>query len=265
MHILFTYIILAVAAFGSGIFLGMKDKRVHAPILGLILLPVIIRLVSTHTALGFPPFNWFIGGRISDIVVCFCALVIFGAGYGSIKRQRRRIIIAVFSALAVIFYVIYPKFFTLFLQSNLKKLQGSVYKEGICFQTSKYSCGPASGVMFLHALGVKTSEAEMAKLSETNNLTGTSIDMLSLAVNTKLKPVGLKAVYEKVNYETIKAFNKPFITTINLRFMVDHYIVVFDVKDDKVIIGDPLEGRKTYSKELFLKKWRRVIISAFKE
>jgi len=263
MLMMLVLIILAVAFFYAGIFLGKKEKRIHLPVLGFILLPVVVRIISTQTSLNFPPFNWFIGGRIADLIVCFCVLVIFGAGYGSIEIRRKRIAITVFSVLITMFYVIYPEFFSIFLQGKLQKLQGNIYKEGICFQTSRYSCGPASAVMFLHAVGVKSTEAEMAALAETNNLTGTYIDKLTNAVNIKLKPAGLKAKYEKTDYDTIQSLNKPFLAKINLRFMVDHYIVVFEVTDDEVIVGDPLEGRGLYSKKAFLKKWRRVVIRSY--
>lgn len=118
--------------------------------------------------------------------------------------------------------------------------------------------------MLLDFFGIRTNEAEMTRLSETNNLTGTYMDKLASAVSLKIKPLGLKAVYEKTDYEKLKPFLKPFITKMKLRFMVDHYVVVFDVKDGEVTVGDPLEGREVYSRKQFLKNWRRVVLRVYK-
>lgn len=118
--------------------------------------------------------------------------------------------------------------------------------------------------MLLDFFGIRTNEAEMARLSETNNLTGTYMDKLASAVSLKIKPLGLKAVYEKTDYEKLKPFLKPFITKMKLRFMVDHYVVVFDVKDGEVTVGDPLEGREVYSRKQFLENWRRVVLRVYK-
>lgn len=118
--------------------------------------------------------------------------------------------------------------------------------------------------MLLDFFGIRTNEAEMTRLSETNNLTGTYMDKLASAVSLKIKPLGLKAVYEKTDYEKLKPFLKPFITKMKLRFMVDHYVVVFDVKDGEVTVGDPLEGREVYSRKQFLENWRRVVLRVYK-
>lgn len=65
---IFSNAIISAVCFSAGVFLGKKDKRIHLPVLGIILLPVAIKIISTHTALLFPPFNWFIGGRNSDTI-----------------------------------------------------------------------------------------------------------------------------------------------------------------------------------------------------
>ena len=48
----------------------------------------------------------------------------------------------------------------------------------------------------------------------------------------------------------------PVIATIKFALFVDHYVVVFEVKEDRVIVGDPLKGRYEITREDFRKLWR---------
>lgn len=38
--------------------------------------------------------------------------------------------------------------------------------------------------------------------------------------------------------------------------MVDHFIAILEVSDDRITVGDPLHGIKTYSHADFAKSWR---------
>ncbi len=46
------------------------------------------------------------------------------------------------------------------------------------------------------------------------------------------------------------------ITVIKLSSAVGHYTAVLEVTEDKVIMGDPIAGKKEWSYENFRKKWQ---------
>ena len=51
----------------------------------------------------------------------------------------------------------------------------------------------------------------------------------------------------------------PLVETIAataLAFLVDHYITVLEVDDDKVVVGDPINGRDRLTHDQFRDKWR---------
>jgi hypothetical protein len=53
--------------------------------------------------------------------------------------------------------------------------------DGVCRQSSHYTCGPASAVTVLRKLGLPAEEGEIAILSHTSALTGTEPDVLAKA------------------------------------------------------------------------------------
>lgn len=65
-----------------------------------------------------------------------------------------------------------------------------------------------------------------------------------------LEKYGFIAYGIHANKEDIKNLNRPFIAH-TIKEGYEHFIVVYDIKDDKILSMDPAEGKKYYSKEEF--------------
>ena len=71
-------------------------------------------------------------------------------------------------------------------------------------------------------------------------------------------PDGWEVELGKTDLDGLRA-HCPAMVTIKYQFMVDHWVVVQEVKENgTVVVGDPLVGSwLTYAEGEFLDKWRR--------
>lgn len=130
-----------------------------------------------------------------------------------------------------------------------------VNHQGICFQSTGYTCGAASAVTLLKSFGIDSIEIEMARLSHTSK-DGVSMVQVARAIAYKVRDKGLKVDIITGDWQTLKQITTPCIVNVKWTLLVDHMVVLLKTAGDKVIIADPLRGKETYSKQDFLDKWR---------
>jgi len=127
---------------------------------------------------------------------------------------------------------------------------------GVCRQTTNYTCGPAAAVTALGKLGLRADEGELAVLSYSSPVIGTLPACLTSALQDRYSADGLRCQYRR--FESIDQLRNAGVTLAVVRdaFLLDHCIAVLDVSDDAVIVADPVTGRRLIPYEQFEKIWR---------
>ena len=62
-------------------------------------------------------------------------------------------------------------------------------------------------------------------------------------------------------YNSLNKISCPFIAHIKLDEKYDHFIIIKNIKKDKIIVEDPIRGKVIYDKNMFLKEWTNVVIT----
>lgn len=125
-------------------------------------------------------------------------------------------------------------------------------------QISKNDCGPASISMICKYFGGYYSLEYIYKLCNLNKNRGINL----LEVKNATKKLGLNS---RVIKSDKKIFDKktptPFIIHLNLE-KTDHYCVVFDIKDDKILVADPdtYKGIKWVIIDEIIKYWSGICV-----
>lgn len=97
---------------------------------------------------------------------------------------------------------------------------------------------------------------KLRNLTKTND-NGTSVYDIVEASNK----LGLKSNAYMCKYNNLKKILWPFIAHIKLDGKYDHFVIIRKIKNNKIIIEDPIRGKVTYDKDTFLKEWSNVIIT----
>lgn len=206
--------------------------------------------------LFLPPFSWMLLGMKKFSVCGFVATMLLTTPLSRVPQKRNRVLISVLMAVIVFFMGVWPYVAPMVDRKELSQLKTNIDRDGICLQTTDYTCGPASAVTALRKLELPAEEGEIAILSCTSFQEGTPIDMLADGLNRRYVASGLTVKCRFFHSVDELKGASPTLAVIKYGFMVDHWVTVLEVTDSEVVVGDPLGGLSRISYQDFAKKWR---------
>jgi len=247
---------------GAGAVLGLQASRWRKPwwlVAYLLPLALILAIVLARRLprLEFvAPTAWLMAGRTEFIAFGFAVPVLFGTLIPRLRRKRERLLLWVLVCTYVIAQSALPFLLPAFSQGSLAAIETTVDGDGVCLQSTGYTCGAASAVTALRQLGIEADEGELAVLSHTSRM-GTAPDLLCAAINRRFSEQGVRA--ECCWFASIGDLRgkEPVMAAVRYRFLIDHFVTVLSVTDSEVVIGDPLIGREELSYDEFSDRWRR--------
>jgi predicted double-glycine peptidase len=256
--------IVATAFATSGALLGYWFSRLPKSywMLGYfipLLLIAIYGVAIHYPVLPFtPPISWMMMGLKKFAVVGFIAAMILATLAPRLPRKRDRVAIVILVVAVIFGLTAWPFLAPAFNRRELAHLSTHINSDGVCRQSTDYTCGPAAAVTALHKLGFPAEEGQIAILSYTSSETGTPPDILAEALQKHYGKNGLIVEYRP--FKSIAELKQAGLTlaVTKFSFMVDHYVTVLDVTDSEVIVGDPLSGLKAIPYENFRREWRFV-------
>jgi predicted double-glycine peptidase len=130
--------------------------------------------------------------------------------------------------------------------------------DGVCLQSTEYTCGPASAVTVLRRLGLTAEEGELALLARSSKVTGTPADVLATMLNERFGRDGIEAQYRE--FGSLDELGKAGLTMVVIKYglLMDHWLTVLDINDRELVVANPLTGVERMPRGQFLAKWRHV-------
>jgi len=229
---------------------------IYIPAFFFIIFLVLARW-SFNLAL-YPPFNFLLRGRGHHAF--FAALISFAIAMRTwrIPTLGRQMPFWILLFGAVAYESVIPFLLPMFLHDHLANLQTTIDENGVCRQTTLYTCGPAAAVTALRCLGISSDESTLAVLMHTTPLAGTPPTILADTLQDRFAPQGLRADYRHFDSIDDLAGREPVLALTHMDPLVDHYVVVLQVTQDGVVEGDPYNGRLFVTREDFQRSWRNV-------
>ncbi len=134
-------------------------------------------------------------------------------------------------------------------------------EDGVCRQTTTFSCGPAATVTALLQLQIFSSEAELAVAAKTSQFSGTQPLNLKQAID---KLLGDKYLIKTKILTPDKASQipsgSPSVALVKHSAFENHYVCVLDVGESQILVADPEMGFRVYTHKEFDKIFRGLII-----
>jgi hypothetical protein len=245
-----------------GILLGRLSSSFRKPywawsyLVPIILITMLVLTRFNNTLFFTPPFSWVTAGRTRFIVLAFAVTTGLTAPISRLPRRCEKLIVGILMAGVVVWFSVMPFLVPALIKDELSNLTTNVNSNGICFQSTNYTCGPAAAVTALGKLGLSANEGELAVLSYTSPIVGTLPTCLSSALKRRYGTEGLKCQYRY--FDSITQLKNAGITLAVVRdgFMNSHCVTVLGVSDYVITIADPVMGRRLMSYEQFEKVWR---------
>jgi len=246
----------------AGVGLGWWFSQLRRPywmigyFIPVVLVFIFIVAFYVPALLFAPPVSWMMMGLKKFAVFGFITTMVLTTPLSRLLKRRDRIMVSLLMAVIVFFVAIWPFLAPAFDRKQLAHLQTNIDQNGVCLQTTDYTCGPASAVTALRKLGLPAEEGEIAILSCTSFQEGTPTDILADALQREYGKDGL--VVQCRAFNNISELKQAGLTlaVVKYGFMLDHWVTVLEVTDSEVIVGDPLGGLVRLSYDEFSKKWR---------
>ena len=255
-------LVALLALIGAGI--GWWFSRLAKPFWLLGYLIPLILIIAYGLGNHIPalavkaPISWLMSGRNKFAFIGLITTVILITPLSRLPQRRARFLVVALMLVAVWKLSVWPFLAPAFNRDYLAGISTKINFQGVCRQSTDYTCGPAAAVTALRKLGLPAEEGEIAILAHTSSAIGTPPDMLAEALQNLYAKSGLEIEYRV--FRDLDELKEAGLTLAVIRysFMLDHYVTVFEVSEDKVTAGDPLLGLRDYSREEFEEKWRFV-------
>ncbi|MFA5239294.1 MAG: cysteine peptidase family C39 domain-containing protein [Phycisphaerae bacterium] len=245
-----------------GVFLGKLFSHPHKPywILGYLFSVVLIALLLITgycNSLAFaPPFFWITAGRMKFVIFSLAVTMGLTTPLSRLPYKFEKITINILMIIVVGWFSVLPFLAPALIEGHLAKLKTLLDSNGLCFQTTAYTCAPAAAVTALGKLGLTAEEGELAILAHTSPVAGTLPGCLQTALQNRYGSEGLRCQYRR--FDSIAQLKDAGLTlaVVKSALLSDHCVAVLEVRDSTVILADPVTGRRALSHEQFEKIWR---------
>jgi len=245
-----------------GVLVGRVFSRLRKPywVLGYLLPLLLIGMLAVvrfDTSLYFVrPFLWVTTGRVRFITLSLAVSMGLTVPLSRLPRKWEKLTVCFVMAVFVAWFAVLPFLVPALIRDRLTNLKTRFDSNGVCRQTTDFTCGPAAAVTALGRLGLSGDEGEIAVLSYSSPVVGTLPACLSSALQKRYGAEGLRCWYRR--FDSIEQLRKAGITLVVVRdaFLLDHCIAVLDVSDDAVSVADPVTGARLVPYRQFEKMWR---------
>ncbi len=202
------------------------------------------------------PFCWIIAGRARYILFGLAVTVGLMSPLSRLPKRGQKILTCVLMGIFVIWFSVLPFFVPALIEKNLLNLPTRLDSDGVCLQSTDFTCGPAAAVTALGKMGFQASEGQLAVLAHTSPMAGTLQRCLSDALSGLYEQQGLQCRYRHfASVEQLKSAEVALVV-IKGSFLTDHCVAVLEVSDQAVCIADPSFGKVSMERADFEKIWR---------
>ncbi|MEM6506441.1 MAG: cysteine peptidase family C39 domain-containing protein [Planctomycetota bacterium] len=257
--LVFVAAVLPAAWFGGRACGRIEDRLRRGCVIGLaFILLMCWSLLIRNPALAVQIIPLTVLARIEGIGAAPIFLFMLGVGWHMSVLKRQRAVMIVGMCLGAAYFVQGSLWMMRPTPTNAFDAdQGPLVIE----QTQDYSCVPAASATALRMLGLNTTEAEMAVLTETRAGTGATLLRALNGIDTRLKHTGIEAKLLEPDYQTLLRIQPPMLTPVQYETARLHMVTIIEVRDDMVFLADPEVGVEFISRRRFGEIYRGQVIA----
>ena len=211
------------------------------------------------------PISWIMRDRLQHVVfAALTSVAVVTPLFRSSTPGRKRLAWVLLSV-AVLYQAVTPFLLPMLMRDEIAALPTKIDQDGVCLQSTKYTCGPAAAVTILRRMNVYAEEAELASVLHTVPWVGTPAGLLAHTLEERYADQGVRCQYRRFDSVDDMAGHEPILALMHMRAREDHYVVVLKVHSDGLIIADPMQGKGFCPRDKFEEYWRKVGIEVHRD
>jgi len=147
------------------------------------------------------------------------------------------------------------------LQSTPTQSFAQTHDSAVVRQSQNFSCVPAACATALGYLGVDSSEAEMADLTQTRAGSGATLIRAMEALQRKLAGTGIQVKMLEPEYAQLLGLEMPLLTPLHLELGRQHMVTVLRADESGAWVADPLQGELYVPRQRWQEAYTRRVIT----
>lgn len=178
-------------------------------------------------------------------------MFLLGVLWSRTRMSRQRVLVVWAAAFGGIYFINGGLWL---LQDTPTSVMGHTYADataGVVLQTQDYSCVPASCATALNLLGQPSTEAQLARLTDTRPGTGATVLRALRGLNTRLAGSPLRARLLALTADGVRRLELPALTPLQYERSRRHMVVILACNESGVWLMDPMTGLGQLDPEAF--------------
>lgn len=258
-------VVAGLAALAIGLRIGKRGQA--ASIVGSILTLAVLAIwawLQRRPSLYVEVVPEVAAGYIERIAAVPIFMILAGIAWQRCQMARQRRLIALAIGLATVCFVYGSAWM---LQATPQSGFAETVTPQLTLQTQDFSCVPASCATVLNHLGIYTTEAEMARLTDTRPGSGTTLVRAWLGLNRRLEESASfhrRAQLLEPTYEQLMTLPMPVLIPVQFESDRGHMCVLTHIDDRGVRMIDPQFGINCMLRQEFESIYRGEAIAIVK-
>lgn len=157
-------------------------------------------------------------------------------------------------AISIYGFGVFPFLGSAMAASRFAGMPSAYDDNGLCRQSTSFTCAPAAAATALHRLGIAASESQLAILGRSCPYIGTTDFELLRSVETA-GAGQIHCRYYPAETTLELHDNQVFLAILCQNSIINHCVAVFSISDKAVILADPADGMIAMTREQFNSIW----------
>lgn len=229
---------LAALAWCAGCRLGQSTRGSVAGLLGGVIVLAAWAYLARNPAVAVQVFSARVLSYIEGVASVPIFMFIIGIVWALSQVPRQKRVAAWASVLGIVY----------FMQGGMWLLQSTPQigfadaPAGEVRQSQEYSCVPAAAATALNMLGVYTSEATMAELTQTRPGTGATTIRALYGLEQRLEGTKYRVELIAAEPSEVTRIQTPALTPLQYETTRKHMVVIIEANRYGVWVSDPMDG-----------------------
>jgi hypothetical protein len=167
-------------------------------------------------------------------------MLIVGAAMAAAALPRQRVLARVSTLIGVVFFA----YGGMWMLQPAPTLGAAPQRSGPVLQSTDYTCVAAASATALGMVGIDAGEAEMARLTATRPIYGSTLLRAYAGLERKLDHADHRPVLVQASLDDLHTLPAPALTALSLGTASRHMVVILGTTDRSVYIFDPNVGNR---------------------
>lgn len=251
--------VLAAAAFAVGLWAGRGGVwRARLWLAGSLVLLLACSWLNRRPDVALQIIRPGMLSYLEGIYATPVFMLILGIAWmrGTRLRQRGLTILAVCIG---IFFFLHGGLWM--LQSTPLSALANDTSNGMILQTQDFSCVPASCATALNAIGIPSTEAQMAELTQTRSGSGATLVRAVDGLSQRLADTPWKVELIETTLDSFDELPLPALTVVPGRnATIRHMVVILKSRYGMLLVADPADGPKWVDRREFAQGYNGYVI-----